>query len=152
MEGMNMKSKSIRILSVLILLLSIVVLGDGFRGFKDGWNSAGRDLDEKSEGKIHRVDVSLTPTVTYSLPDTLQLADNRKIPYQIGNVALGVKTEKVYELFSGIIGLVSTGCATPTDIYSFECQEAPRYLLDVVVCRDYEKLVCRGGLLLAFKR
>ena len=44
------------------------------------------------------------------------------------------------------------GCATPTDIYSFECQEAPRYLLDVVVCRDYEKLVCRGGLLLAFKR
>lgn len=108
MEGMNMKSKSIRILSVLILLLSIVVLGDGFRGFKDGWNSAGRDLDEKSEGKIHRVDVSLTPTVTYSLPDTLQLADNRKIPYQIGNVALGVKTEKVYELFSGIIGLVST--------------------------------------------
>ena len=103
-----MKSKSIRILSVLILLLSIVVLGDGFRGFKDGWNSAGRDLDEKSEGKIHRVDVSLTPTVTYSLPDTLQLADNRKIPYQIGNVALGVKTEKVYELFSGIIGLVST--------------------------------------------
>ena len=58
--------------------------------------------------KIHRVDVSLTPTVTYSLPDTLQLADNRKIPYQIGNVALGVKTEKVYELFSGIIGLVST--------------------------------------------
>ena len=29
-----MKSKSIRILSVLILLLSIVVLGDGFRGFK----------------------------------------------------------------------------------------------------------------------
>ena len=54
-----MKSKSIRILSVLILLLSIVVLGDGFRGFKDGWNSAGRDLDEKSEGKIHRVDVSL---------------------------------------------------------------------------------------------
>ena len=103
-----MKSKSIRILSILILLLSIVVLGDGFRGFKDGWNSAGRDLDEKSEGKIHRVDVSLTPTVTYSLPDTLQLADNRKIPYQIGNVALGVKTEKVYELFSGIIGLVST--------------------------------------------
>lgn len=32
------------------------------------------------------------------------------------------------------------GCATPTDIYSFECQEAPRYLLDVVVCRDYENL------------
>ena len=45
-----MKSKSIRILSILILLLSMVVLGDGFQGFKDGWNSAGRDLDKKPEG------------------------------------------------------------------------------------------------------
>ncbi len=99
-----MKSKSIRILSILILLLSIVVLGDGFLGFKDGWSSADGDLDKK----IHRVDVSLNPAVAYSLPDTLQLADNRKIPYQIGNITLGMKTDKVYELFSGIIGLVST--------------------------------------------
>ena len=52
MEGMNMKSKSIRILSVLILLLSIVVLGDGFRGFKDGWNSAGRDLMKSQKEKF----------------------------------------------------------------------------------------------------
>ena len=102
-----MKSKSIRILSILILLLSMVVLGDGFQGFKDGWNSAGRDLDKKPEGKIHRVEVALNPAVAYSLPDTLQLADNRKIPYQIGNIALGMKTDKVYELFSGIIGFVS---------------------------------------------
>ena len=103
-----MKSKSIRILSILILLLSMVVLGDGFQGFKDGWNSAGRDLDKKPEGKIHRVEVVLNPAVAYSLPDTLQLADNRKIPYQIGNIALGMKTDKTYELFFGIIGCVST--------------------------------------------
>ncbi len=108
MEGMKMKSKSIRILSILILLLSMVVLGNGFRGFKDGWNSAGRDLDKKPEGKIHRVDVPLNPVVAYSLPDTLQLEDNRKIPYQIGSVALGMKTDKAYELYSVIIGLIFT--------------------------------------------
>ena len=64
-------------------------------------------MDKKPEGKIHRVEVALNPAVAYSLPDTLQLADNRKIPYQIGNIALGMKTDKVYELFSGIIGFVS---------------------------------------------
>lgn len=166
-----MKSKSIRILSILILLLSMVVLGDGFQGFKDGWNSAGRDLDKKPEGKIHRVEVALNPAVAYSLPDTLQLADNRKIPYQIGNIALGMKTDKVYELFSGIIGFVSApglsvpdclggivflpfypGCATAADIHLSECQETPCYLLDVVVCRDYEEYVYRGGLFSAVKR
>lgn len=99
-----MKSKSIRILSILILLLSMVVLGDSFRGGKDGWNSADGDLDKK----IHRVNVSLNPAVAYSLPDTLQLADNRKIPYQVGSITLGMKTDKVYELFSVIIGLVFT--------------------------------------------
>ena len=60
-----MKSKSIRILSILILLLSMVVLGDGFQGFKDGWNSAGRDLDKKPEGKIVEQKPD-SPTLTYN--------------------------------------------------------------------------------------
>lgn len=100
-----MKSKGIRILSVLILLLSLVVLGNSFRGIIDGWNSAGQDL-ENTEGKIHRVDVTLHPTVVYSSPDTLQLADNRKIPYQVGDVVLEMKTDKTYDLAAVIVGLV----------------------------------------------
>ena len=97
-----MKSKSIRILSILILLLSMVVLGDGFLGFKDGWSSADGDVDKK----IHRVDVSLNPAAVYSSPDTLQLADNRKIPYQVRDVVLEVKTNSAYDLAAAIIGLV----------------------------------------------
>lgn len=100
-----MKSKSIRILSVLILLLSFVVLGNSFRGFVDGWSSADQDL-ENPEGKIHRVDVTLHPTAVYSSPDTLQLADNRKIPYQVRDVVLEMKTDKTYDLVAVIIGLV----------------------------------------------
>lgn len=103
-----MKKKSITILSVLLVILSLCFLGDGISGAADGWNDASHDLKQKPEKDMHRVEVSLNPIKASAFPDTLLLSSGKQIPYGASAITLKVEEPAGYTTVSMTIMLIIT--------------------------------------------
>lgn len=105
-----MKSKSIPILSSLLIIFFVIMMIDNFWDGRDGWNSATHDfergMDEASSkdrsSKTSRVLVNLEPIDKYSMPDTL--TTSIKIPYQLQSMTVQVPTPKgIYLAFLFVV-------------------------------------------------
>lgn len=103
-----MKKKSITILSVLLMILSLCFLWDGFSGAADGWNDASHDLKREPEMHTHRVEVTLNPLNASAFPDTLLLSSGKQIPYEASGIMLKVEEPAGYTIATMTIMLVIT--------------------------------------------